>query len=84
MTWIPVCVRDAHHPPSIEGYRASTVMPVQLRQPYMQALGSASAGPDISRFAEFIGKLNREQTATPLLRDRLKKPKESGCLHNAV
>ena len=45
-----------------------TVVPVQQREPYMQALDSASAGHDITGFAEFIGKLIREQTAAPLSR----------------
>ncbi len=43
-----------------------TVVPVQHREPYMQVLDSASAGRDITGFAEFIGKLIREQTAAPL------------------
>lgn len=45
-----------------------TVVPVEHRQPYMQALEKASTGHDIAGFSAFIGQLIREQTDTPLKR----------------
>jgi len=43
-----------------------TVVPVALRQPYMDALENASTGHDIAGFSALIGRLIREQTTTPL------------------
>ncbi|MEO8024544.1 Fic family protein [Polaromonas sp.] len=45
-----------------------TIVPVQQRKPYMEALEKASTGHDIVEFAAFIGKLIREQTKEPLSR----------------
>ena len=45
-----------------------TVVPVEQRKTYMEALEAASAGHDITGLAAFIGQLFREQTHTgPLL-----------------
>ncbi|WP_304764410.1 Fic family protein [Rhodoferax sp.] len=41
-----------------------TVVPVEQRKTYMEALEAASAGHDITGFAAFIGQLIREQTHT--------------------
>lgn len=43
-----------------------TVVPVERRKPYMDALEKASTGHDIGPFSAFLGQLIREQTATPL------------------
>jgi Fic family protein len=43
-----------------------TVVPVERRLPYMDALEKASSGQDIEEFARFIGQLIREQTAAPI------------------
>ena len=43
-----------------------TVILVEQRKPYMDALEKASTGQDIAEFSAFIGQLIREQTVTPL------------------
>jgi hypothetical protein len=43
-----------------------TVVPVQQRQPYMEALDKASSGQDIAAFSAFLGELIREQTFVAL------------------
>ena len=45
-----------------------TVVPVQLRTEYMKALDSASSEGDIGPFAQFVARLVREQTISPLPR----------------
>lgn len=45
-----------------------TVVPVEQRKPYMEALEKASTGHDIAGFSAFIGQLIREQTDAPLKR----------------
>ncbi len=45
-----------------------TVIPVEQRKTYMEALEAASTGHDIARFTAFIGQLIREQTHPPLKR----------------
>ena len=45
-----------------------TVVPVEQRKPYMDALEEASSGNDIAGFAAFLGQLIREQTQAPLTR----------------
>ena len=45
-----------------------TVVPVEQRKPYMDALEQASTGHDIAGFSAFLGQLIREQTAAPLKR----------------
>ncbi len=45
-----------------------TVIPVQLRTEYMQALDSASSEGSIAPFAQFVARLVREQTQAPLPR----------------
>jgi hypothetical protein len=45
-----------------------TVVPVEHRRLYMEALEKASTGHDIAGFSAFIGQLIREQTDTPLKR----------------
>ena len=45
-----------------------TVVPVERRKPYMDALEEASTGQDIAAFSAFLGQLIREQTAAPLKR----------------
>lgn len=45
-----------------------TVVPVERRKPYLEALEQASTGQDIAGFSAFIGKLIREQTNAPLKR----------------
>lgn len=51
-----------------KGWYVWTVVPVQLRKPYMEALDKASTGHDIAAFSAFIGQLIREQTHTPVKR----------------
>ena len=43
-----------------------TVVPVERRKPYMDALEEASTGHDIAGFSAFLGQLIREQTAAPI------------------
>ena len=45
-----------------------TVVPVEQRRLYMEALEKASTGHDIAGFSAFIGQLIREQMHTPLKR----------------
>jgi hypothetical protein len=45
-----------------------TVVPVEQRKQYMDALEEASTGHDIAGFSAFLGQLIREQTAAPLKR----------------
>jgi len=45
-----------------------TVVPVEQRKPYMEALEKASTGHDITEFSALIGQLIREQTNAPLKR----------------
>jgi Fic family protein len=45
-----------------------TVVPVEQRRLYMEALEKASSGHDIAGFSAFIGQLIREQMHTPLKR----------------
>ena len=45
-----------------------TVVPVEQRKPYMDALEQASTGHNIAGFSAFLGQLIREQTAAPLKR----------------
>ncbi len=45
-----------------------TVIPVEQRKTYMEALEAASTGHDMTGFAAFVGQLIREQTHTPLKR----------------
>ena len=45
-----------------------TVVPVERRKSYMDALEKASTGHDIAGFSAFLGQLIREQTIAPLKR----------------
>jgi hypothetical protein len=51
-----------------------TVVPVEQRKPYMDALEEASTGHDIAGLSAFIGQLIREQTTAPLKRSVSDKP----------
>lgn len=52
----------------VTGGYAWTVVPVERRKLYMDALEEASTGRDIGKFSAFVGQLIREQTAAPLKR----------------
>jgi hypothetical protein len=45
-----------------------TVIPVERRKPYMDALEAASTGHDIAGFSALLGEMIREQSAAPLQR----------------